>query len=137
MYRYLCITVMLLLSTVARADSDLYVSTTIGSYHFDTKEKYHEDNRGIGIEVDNFVFGFYKNSARQDTYYFGYAWRPIEFQYVKVGIMLGIGTGYNGPLMAIPTMNIGTESISVDVMFIPPTSFMPPAIGASLKFKVW
>lgn len=115
---------------------DLYVSVPLTSYHADRDAGYNENNLGIGIEYDGFVAGYYKNSIHKDTFYAGYVYRPIEYKYFKAGVLVGAMTGYAIPVMAVPTVNIGTDDISVDFIFAPAFKDTSAFVGASLRFRI-
>lgn len=134
--RKLIVILSMLLVGHASADDNLYLTLPLGSYHSDRNAGYNEHNRGVGIEYQSYVAGYYKNSTHQDTFYAGYVWRPIDFGYVKAGILAGVVTGYQVPLIAVPTINIGTDNYSVDLIFAPKIKDSSAFVGASLRVKI-
>src|SRR5437773_151483 len=66
-------------------DTQVWVNAGLLSYHFDRNKNYNETNLGLGGEAllapdHALMAGFYKNSEREHSRYFGYQWRPLHWQ---------------------------------------------------------
>lgn len=98
------------------------------SYHANRERNYNEKNGGVFLECSGrtgYQLGYYKNSYNRDTYYGLVTYQPIKVFGVRVGGMLGAGTGYResgdqprgglSPLMAgllsIEGRNVGANLI--------------------------
>jgi hypothetical protein len=106
------------------------LAVNLASYHFSKKDdyKYNETNLGLGVEFDNgVVAGFYENSYSKTTAYLGYAWRPLELGIIKAGVVLGVASGYDIPVMLAGSVKIAlTPSVAAHVIIAPST---PKASG--------
>ncbi len=131
-----------LLACASTASADTYITTHGVSYHGNRSEKWNEANHGLGIEHTlgdgGLIAGYYRNSYDKDTFYAGYAYRPLQMKYLRAGIMVAAATGYNSPVIAAPTINIGTDDLSVDIITAPAfgknTTWF---VGASLKWRLF
>lgn len=123
--RHFMFACLLVVSTIALGDEDIYVATekdqyseddenvfdwnldrwalqlNIASYHPNSSEDYNEFNRGLGVEyhLDNFFLtgGYFWNSLYRDTFYAGVG-KEITFgnvDWVGVGALAGAITGYS------------------------------------------
>jgi hypothetical protein len=77
----------------------------LGSYHVGAEPGYHNEvNPGLvaefGIGRDTAVLvGGYRNSHSKTTVFVQGAWLPLDLGGVRVGASLGVGTGYDSPIV--------------------------------------
>lgn len=129
---------LLLLCSVQAASAQTYLTVPGISYHGDRSTRWNEVNPGLGIEHDDIVAGYYRNSFDKDTVYVGYVWRPIKTRYLRAGLFSAFATGYPVPVLIAPTINVGTDAVSIDIIGAPSvgkgtTHF----IGAQLRLRIW
>lgn len=94
-----CVLTIAAVGLLAKAFSQVYAVSTIGSYHFDRDKPYNEKNYGLGLEsVVEGDFrghaGYYKNSFYRDTAYLMASYTPWRVLDAKVGPVGGFATGY-------------------------------------------
>lgn len=121
------------------AEKQYYFHTT--SYHpLRNKTNYdHEPNKplnaenyGIGIRVNNFEGGVFKNSLYRVAWY-AMLIKPVKrTKRFELGYSYGLVTGYNPKLPAMPLVTGYAEYKHLRVMFLPDPKM--PAFGFSLKF---
>lgn len=125
---------LLLISSGAAA---LDVTIPIGSYHFDRDKNWNESNTGIGLVYKDYTAGYYKNSYYKDTFYVGYRWRPLSWgEHVKAGLTVALATGYDSPLLVIPTLSIESKVVSTDFIFAPTLGKASGFVGMQLRFTI-
>lgn len=145
---FICMIGMIVVSFAAHAQSDnLYLTTTIASYHFDRDNDYCETNTGVGMQY-NFMgtvyvtTGSYKNSYCKSAPYLFVGGERNFNQYVGVGIMGGLVGGYTDkqiatqPLAAIPYIRIGSNDsvVHAKVAVMPSESGF---VGLQLNWRLW
>jgi hypothetical protein len=134
------IVLMFILESHARADT--WGVATVASYHFDDRE-HCQYNPGLGIEQDmtentRFIAGFYKNSPCRQAVYAAVAWMPVRFGPARLGVAVGVVSGYKShPVpMAVPTLWIEGNEVGVNIMAVPRIDADKPAVvGLQVKFK--
>lgn len=73
----------------------LTVGIHIGSYHWDNKPEYNNNNVGIYVRTkDGWHLGTYLNTFRKQTVYLGHGWELSQ----HVNVMVGGATGYKYPV---------------------------------------
>lgn len=119
--------------------ADLFVTLPGASYHADRSQHWNEFNPGIGVERDGWVSGYYRNSYHRNTWYVGHVWRPLELgNYVRAGVIVSAATGYRWPVVAMPTVNVGTRDVSVDIVAAPAAGKTTSGfVAAQLRVRVW
>ena len=115
-------------------DVQVWANAGLLSYHFERSKNYNETNLGLGGEVllapDHAVIaGFYENSEREHSRYFGYQWRPLHWQpggvKVSAGLALSVIDGYPSVsdrgwfLAPIPMLAIEGERFDANLIFAP------------------
>ena len=62
---------------------------------FDTRYKFNEKHKGIGLEHNNFEVGAYNNSVNKTSYFIAYIDRPWQFKGgLCAGYRFGLASGY-------------------------------------------
>ncbi len=92
-----------------RPDPQWWGNLNLASRHFSSEQeflrpgdRFNEFNPGIGVEVQwqprhAVAVGFYRNSVDEISLYALYHYTPLQLgQYVRVGGMVGLITGYPG-----------------------------------------
>ena len=105
----------------AKALSQTYLVTTIGSYHFDRSKDYNERNLGLGLEHRSGDWsvsaGFYRNSFDRHTNYLLASYTPLDIGGWQLGGVVGGVTGYNDGIApwvsGIATRDFGSVGINV------------------------
>lgn len=132
--KHLLILAALLASLSAQAETTLTVATV--SYHGDRSGDWNEKNPGLGVEHNDWLAGYYRNSYDKDTFYAGYAWRPLQVGYVKAGVIVAAATGYPSPVVALPSVVIEGPKGGVEIIGAPAvgkgTTWF---VGLNLRFK--
>lgn len=110
-----CIVAALLLVPTAAAQTpprdgpEWWANVNLVSYHLGDEEdflapgeRFNQENWGAGVEVQwrprhGASAGYYRNSVDEDSWYALYHYTPLQFgEYVRVGAMAGVVTGYPG-----------------------------------------
>lgn len=128
------------------AKDNLFLTTTLGSYHFERPNDYCETNPGVGLKYffnDNTSMGVgtYKNSpCNQATYLMG-AYETNKNKFLGVGVAGGIVSGYDDndfatqPLIAYPYIRVGSAKgpVHATVLAIPHPEGL---VGFALQWKL-
>jgi hypothetical protein len=121
---------------LAKAFSQQYISTTIGSYHFDRDKDYNERNLGLGYERHSgqwsFLTGYYRNSYYKDTVYLMAGYQPFYLQFGnwRGGIVGGLVTGYDSPFLAGGVVSYNGRRYGLNIILA------PVAIALQVKWKL-
>lgn len=156
--------VLALAASTAKAE-DTWLVATVASHHFDSAKPkdYEQRNWGVGIEQgltenSRILAGFYRNSNRRESFYFGGVWAPLKLGPVRFGITGVLVTGYEGvevrsetgpdgkerrtvkindkPLIAaFPVATIEAGRFGVNLAYFPKTSENVAAAGLQLKYR--
>lgn len=118
----------------AQADSDIFISTFVGSYHFNRNEENCEFNPGLGIQyyLDDYDFleddyvaaGVYKNSPCRTAAYGFYGVETDTSKWYGVGIAGGLVSGYTqedfstAPVVAYPYFRLGARRHRVNARLV-------------------
>ncbi len=124
---------------------DTWLQVGALSYHSKRDGNYNEQNYGIGIlrRIDDesaFAVGYYKNSIHRDTFYATYHYTPYEIGPVKLGMQVGLVTGYKAlggapvPLL-LPLATIEGKRSAVDLTCIPAFGGASAVCAAQFRFK--
>lgn len=115
-------------------DLEGYILSGFLSKHFGTKEKYNEQNHGLGyMTLDGLFGGAYKNSLGKTSVYGGkefqsdpYKLGPVE---LKALFDLGAVTGYKKPItpVAMPGLGVSFNDYMLALGLIPPIKDVTPA----------
>ena len=122
----------------AAEQGEHWVTSGFVSHH--AKGDYNENNRGIGYEYRKGKFGdsagYYLNSLSRDSVYAGVSYRLYDNGTVAAGVMGGIVTGYNYPIvpLALPFLQLTAGSFAVMVTASPPIPNVTPFVVAA-QFK--
>lgn len=125
-----------------------WASATIGSKHFggEPGKDYNERNWGLGgehclgtvlgIPVRG-AAGFFRNSKRIDSFYWGGSATFFRAGPVHAGIAAMLVSGYEiDPIKAVfPVLAIEGERIGVNLSYFPKTSDNVAAVGLQLKWR--
>ena len=127
-----------LLAFHAAGAAALDITIPLGSYHFDRNKNWNESNTGIGLVYKEYAVGYYKNSYYKDTFYAGYQWKPLSWgDHVKAGLSFALATGYDSPILIIPTLSIENKHVAADFIFAPTVGKASGFIGMQLRVHVW
>lgn len=124
---------------------DTWLQVGALSYHQNRDGNYNERNYGIGIlrRIDDesaFAVGYYKNSIHRDTFYATYHYTPYELGPVKLGMQVGLVSGYKAlggapvPLL-LPLATIEGKRTAVDLTCIPSFGGASAVCAAQFRFK--
>jgi len=138
------IIVLCVLSGIRQAcATDLWLSATVASYHSNRDAEYNERNYGLGFEygaADRWraVGGVYDNSYYRTTVYGGALYLYPVSQSIKVGVMLGLASGYShvvGPLapVALPTIAIEGKQFGANIGVMPSRGGGIGTVGLQVK----
>lgn len=97
----------LILALSPRAHADTFINVNVAAYHYDRKitsdNNFNESNFGIGIELIKSdvgaMFGEYKNSIYDTSWYALARYSPIHIGIFSVGLAAGGVTGYRGSIV--------------------------------------
>lgn len=125
----------------AKSPTDYALVIPVGSKHYGgdgvskcgltqaNNPAYRERNLGIGLKGSfdrqwAVEVGYYQNSAWKETVYAVAKWTPVDYQWVRLGVGFGGGTGYCAkPVLfmagAVVTVDV-TKNVGFDVVAIPP-----------------
>lgn len=130
----------------ADAKDDLFLSTTLGSYHFDRPNDYCETNPGVGIKYfidDNLAIqgGAYKNSPCRTAVYVLGSIETNKNNFLGVGLAGGFVSGYTrddfatAPIAGYPYVRIGKASgrVHANIVTIPHSDGL---LGFMLQWKL-
>ena len=112
------------------------------SYHFRDRDEYRADNPGIGWERRDtliplsYMAGYYRNSYDRDTFYAGARWEPLDFGAVRLGVFVGLASGYWTPVVALPMASIEMGPVGVNLVALPNIRDYAGYLGVQLKFKL-
>ena len=116
------------------------------SYHTTNRDKgYNELNLGLGFEFSmtetvRGTAGFYRNSHRNDSLYYGAVWLPLTYGRAKFGLAAEMVSGYETkqnrePVKAVlPVATVEWRHFGANVLFVPETKSNTGAVA--LQFKV-
>lgn len=136
-------------SIEARAEQPCaWAVATIGSKHINGNpdKNYNEVNTGLGGEhCIGTVFGyeirgaagFFRNSNRIDSFYFGGSATLLEHGPVKLGVALLRVSGYDiDPLTALfPVLSVEGRQAGINLSWFPKTGSTASAFGMQAKWK--
>lgn len=129
----------------ARAECAWAVAT-VASKHIGSDKDYNEENWGLGaehcvgklfgLEVRG-ASGFFRNSNRIDSFYFGGSATLLELGPVKAGIAVMTVSGYQIDMVpvAFPVVAIEGESFGVNLSWFPKFGENASAIGMQVKWR--
>jgi hypothetical protein len=66
---------------------------TLASQHIEPQGM-NQRNPGVGLEVDGYIAGVYRNSEYRNSVYVGHDWLPLSDGHLKAGLAYGAITGY-------------------------------------------
>lgn len=115
-----------------RAD-EIWAVGTVRSYHIDRTHNYNERNWGVGMEVDRWITGEYKNSFGHTSAYLGYHYLPYQTGNWHLGLSGVLVTGYNNSLLFAVTPSILYETQTFGVNLLVP---LPLGVAIQLKWKL-
>ena len=132
------------LSSKARPN-DLYLTTTVRSYHADRHADYNEKNWGLGLryklDADHLsaVAGVYKNSLYKPSIYAGLAYTPIKWLTdVNVGFLVGGVTGYleHAVPIFVPILMYQYKEVGINLIGIPPLGNIDSVVALQLEWRL-
>ncbi|MDQ8023998.1 MAG: hypothetical protein REI94_19325 [Moraxellaceae bacterium] len=121
------------LSAIAPPLAALELSIPVGSYHFDRSRDWQEQNYGLGVEHESWVAGYYRNSYDKDTVYAGYAWRPLQWGWMRAGITALLASGYDSPVLVVPTISVDSKWLGADFLMAPTLGKASGFVGMQLR----
>ena len=141
MQAYKTITIFMTMSTPVMASENsenYFLITNLASKHFNTQQKFNENNLGIGIGLQlprnrSLQIGTFRNSINRDSLYLDY---NKSFPYKKMGheyspgISAGVTTGYlDFPVPYItPTFGVGKNGFNLIFRYIPSIEGVTPSM---------
>jgi hypothetical protein len=106
---------LLLAATTAHADTT--VGMHLGSWH--SQPGYNNTNPGAYVRLDSgATLGAYRNSFRRTTVYLGKTWET-EGQGLRLAVTAGACTGYDKPVLVVPSMSAPVGPARLRIAFIP------------------
>lgn len=140
--KILCLAALFGTYSYARAETSVWLTSGMQSYHEDRSRGYRENNNGIGLEWQlnkkyTLVAGEYQNSLYQKADYIGYRWTPWHAAGFSAGFTTILITGYtydchtvgthdkyctpaNRPALApVPTITYEYKSIGLNIFVVP------------------
>jgi len=145
MYKLFIAILLFTLPAVSIADPAVWVNVGFLSHHF-KRVGYNEKNTGVGVEVDNFTVGIYKNSVRQTSTYLGYKYQPFvaesSIAVIKAGLTFGTVNGYpdlddKGFVpMIFPTVSVEGQRFGANIVFAPTYRRLDGFVAIQLKVKL-
>ena len=128
----------------AREPVEVTVTSGFLSKHAGSRQ-YNERNGGIGLRIDSGTFagwtiGSYRNSLGRTTVYVAHEWQRQLVGPLHVGLVAGVATGYNVPVMpaVLPeaVLHIG-DRVEVALLVQPVNLRESPAFAAlQFRFKL-
>ncbi len=132
----------------ARADNCAWAVLTVGSKHIGAEpgSNYNERNWGpgaehcigrlFGVEVRG-AAGFFRNSNRVDSFYFGGSATVFEVGPVKAGVALLQVGGYEVDAITalLPVVAIEGKQLGANLSYVPPHGKNVGAVGLQLKVR--
>lgn len=135
----------------ARADDRCtWLVVTVASQHFSsTRDRkgrepdYEESNWGLGGEQCllgedvRAVGGFYRNSNRVDSVYFGASWVPLRYKIASAGFAFLMVSGYQvEPVKApVPVLMLEGKHVGVNLSYVPRTRYNDEVAGLQVKWR--
>ena len=119
------------------------------SQHFQNAGSMNQQNFGYGMEyqVDRnryLVLGAYRNSVYDTTRYFGGAWMPLSYGFLKLGAIAGVANGYedmrNGGFFPVilPVLALEGERVGANFVYIPTIAAkVSGAVAMQLKYRFY
>lgn len=139
---------LLALAPLAFAEPCAWVAVTVASKHIGAKPgaNYNESNLGLGSEHCigsafgtelRGVAGFFRNSNRVDSFYFGGSATLLEIGPARVGVALVQVSGYQiDPIPAVfPVVAFEGNRLGANVSYFPKTGSTVSAVGLQLKWR--
>lgn len=124
---------------------ELYVVSTVKSYHQDREHHYNEKNGGIGLELHinddvRLIVGEYKNSFYHKSEYVGVAYMPFHRWNLSAGALMLEVSGYDIPLkkftlVAIPAISYNNGPFEANIVVAPPI-FKMGLVGVQLGWRI-
>lgn len=128
--KYLALAAVLAMGGEAIASETSLVISGI-SYHFERAKKYNEQNFGLGLEhrlSENWRAGagWYRNSFYRTSWYAGATYAPLAIGPVRLGMSLGVVTGYYKDPdrvlpMVVPTLSVEGGGWGANMVVMPPS----------------
>jgi|SRR5581483_1438898 len=105
--------------------------------HLDGGEHCNSVTEGLGLEHGDYAVGFYRNSNCRWSTYAARAWMPIRAGAVRAGLLGGVVTGYQTPVMpaAAGVVSFEGERYGANLILVPPAGRASPGV-AWLQWKV-
>jgi hypothetical protein len=90
--------------------------------HLDGAIHCNSTTSGLGVEVNDYAAGIYRNSNCSYSAYAAKAWLPLRSENWRGGLIFGVATGYGAPVMPVAGL-AGTyegKEYGVNLVFVPP-----------------
>lgn len=102
---------------------ETYLTTTVASYHMERND-YNEFNYGLGLNKDQYIAGFYRNSHDKTSYYAGYEFiKPMDGY--RLGLQTGLLSGYDDAQLKTPSSH-GIHLYALPVLIL----------GRDVRYKI-
>lgn len=90
--------------------------------HLDGQQHCNSTTSGIGLEVNDYAAGIYRNSNCRWSLYGAKAWLPLRYGSLRGGLIGGVVTGYETPLMPVAGFAATYEgkTYGINLILIPP-----------------
>lgn len=129
-----------LISTSSKAETDVWLSASVASFHTDRTKQYNETNPGIGLEVTrgnhSAALGTYSNSYYRQSNYLTYSYRPLHMDAVSVGGFAGVASGYESPFIGGAVVSYEGRRFGANVLIVPPVGDRSGVFGLQLKWRL-
>ena len=138
-FRFLPLALALGCATASASD---WLVLSGASYHFRDREDYRADNPGVGWERREdlipvtWMAGYYRNSYDRDTFYAGGRWEPLDFGALKLGVFVGLASGYWTPVVALPMASVEYKRVGFNIVALPNIRDYAGYLGLQVKFKL-
>ena len=135
-------------SIEARAEPCAWMAVTVASKHIGAEPdaNYNESNWGLGsehcigsvlgVEIRG-AAGFFRNSNRIDSFYFGGSATLLELGQARLGIAVMQVSGYQlDPILAaFPVLALEGRRLGANFSYFPKTKDNVAAVGLQLKWR--
>lgn len=114
--------------------TDLAIGTLLKSHHFDNDD-YNESHNGIYLNIGNWAFGTYKNSAYVQSSFVTYNSKIYSKRRFEIDLVYGVANGYEGWELAqddyLPILGLSAQWTYFKAMF----SYDVAAFGLELPLN--
>lgn len=130
MFKRFLLCLLLLIPSIGYSD---YLILGHKSHHFSNNPKIVRESHVLFLyEKDVYIAGYWRNSYDKNTLFIGRKYTWVSSEYVDMGVMGGVLTGYQYPISATFFTTIKySDTLSVVIQTIP-----SEVIGVSLRIRI-